>query len=94
MVKVIGIKYEIRPPRLCGLRLAVLKENGDHTSFSFDLKYHDMQDVIDFLVLRQTYEAGLARKWKEGLLIYFKCLNCIVQVINYFNLLKVNDSEV
>ncbi|XP_026813207.1 bromodomain and WD repeat-containing protein 1 [Rhopalosiphum maidis] len=66
MVKVIGIKYEIRPPRLCGLRLAVLKENGDHTSFSFDLKYHDMQDVIDFLVLRQTYEAGLARKWKEG----------------------------
>jgi len=66
MVKVIGIKYEIRPPRLCGLRLAVLKENGDHTSFSFDLKYHDMQDVIDFLVLRQTYEAGLARNWKEG----------------------------
>lgn len=74
MVKVIGIKYEIRPPRLCGLRLAVLKENGDHTSFSFDLKYHDMQDVIDFLVLRQTYEAGLARKWKEGKILILKVL--------------------
>jgi len=94
MVKVIGIKYEIRPPRLCGLRLAVLKENGDHTSFSFDLKYHDMQDVIDFLVLRQTYEAGLARNWKEGLLIYLKYLNCIVKAINYYYLLKVNVSGV
>lgn len=94
MVKVIGIKYEIRPPRLCGLRLAVLKDNGDHTSFSFDLKYHDMQDVIDFLVLRQTYEAGLARNWKEGLLIYFTYLNCKVKAINYNNLLKVNVFEV
>lgn len=83
MVKVIGIKYEIRPPRLCGLRLAVLKENGDHTSFSFDLKYHDMQDVIDFLVLRQTYEAGLARKWKEGLdfLIHIKIKFTIISIL-------------
>ena len=32
----------------------------------FHLRYHDMPDVIDFLVLRQTYNTAVQRKWKVG----------------------------
>lgn len=35
---------------------------GEH----FSLKYHDMPDVIDFLVLRQHYDIAMARNWKPG----------------------------
>ena len=62
----IGIKYEIRPPRLCGLRLAVMTEDRQLTAHSFDLKYHDISDVIDFLVLRQLYDVAVSRNWKLG----------------------------
>jgi hypothetical protein len=65
-VKVIGIKYEIRPPRLCCLKLALMNEDGRLTGENFTIKYHDMADVLDFLVLRQTYETALARHWKPG----------------------------
>lgn len=65
VVKVIGIKYEIRPPRLCCLKLAML-ENGRLTGDNFTIKYHDMADVLDFLVLKQTYDTALARNWDSG----------------------------
>ena len=66
LCKVIYIKYEIRPPRLCGLRLNVMNEDKKLTGQSFDLKYHDISDVIDFLVLRQSFDAAMARSWKLG----------------------------
>lgn len=36
------------------------------TPHSFDLKYHDITDVIDFLVLRQLYDTAMSRNWKIG----------------------------
>lgn len=66
LVKVIGIKYELRPPRLCCLRLAVMKENGRLAGDRFTIKYHDIPDVIDFFVLKQTYDVAMARNWKIG----------------------------
>ena len=56
MVKVDEIRFEIRPPRLCVLKLAILnqstsEETGDHIT----IKYHDMNDVVDFLVLYQVF---------------------------------------
>ncbi|KAH8021540.1 hypothetical protein HPB51_015936 [Rhipicephalus microplus] len=30
----------------------------------FDIRYHDMPDVIDFIVLRQTYDTAMRRNWK------------------------------
>ncbi|XP_020710625.2 PH-interacting protein isoform X2 [Athalia rosae] len=71
-VKVVGIKYEIRPPRLCCLKLAVMDEDGRLTGDNFTIKYHDMADVLDFLVLRQTFETALARSWYEG--DRFRCM--------------------
>lgn len=66
LVRVIGIKYEIRPPRLCCLKLALINEDGRMTGRTFTIKYHDMPDVLDFLVLRQTYETAVARNWSPG----------------------------
>lgn len=71
-VKVVGIKYEIRPPRLCCLKLAIMNEDGRLTGENFTIKYHDMADVLDFLVLRQTFETALARSWSLG--DRFRCM--------------------
>uniref|UniRef100_A0A8C8F9H1 Bromo domain-containing protein n=1 Tax=Oncorhynchus tshawytscha TaxID=74940 RepID=A0A8C8F9H1_ONCTS len=53
-VKITGIKYEVCPPTLCRLKLTLI-DHGTRkiTDKSFYVKYHDMPDVIDFLVLRQ-----------------------------------------
>lgn len=66
MVKVVGIKYEIRPPRLCCLKLALMEENGRLSGDNFTIKYHDMADVLDFLVLKQTYDMAMSRNWTVG----------------------------
>nr|CAD7255825.1 unnamed protein product [Timema shepardi] len=72
LVKIIGIKYEIRPPRLCCLKLGLMDEDGHLTGDTFTIKYHDMADVLDFLVLRQTYDTAIARRWKIG--DRFRCM--------------------
>ncbi|XP_051877105.1 bromodomain and WD repeat-containing protein 3 isoform X3 [Pristis pectinata] len=67
IVKVIGIKYEVGPPTLCCLKLSLLDPiTGKMTGESFSIKYHDMPDVIDFLVLRQLYDEAKKRNWKVG----------------------------
>ena len=60
LVKVIGMKHEIRPPRLCCLKLAIMDpEANELTGDNFSIKYHDMNDVVDFLVLRHNYETSI-----------------------------------
>ncbi|XP_057373055.1 bromodomain and WD repeat-containing protein 3-like [Daphnia carinata] len=67
LVKIIGIKYEIKPPRLCCLKLGLMDPaTGVLTGESFTLKYHDVADVLDFLVLRQNYELAIQRNWQPG----------------------------
>ncbi|XP_055544224.1 PH-interacting protein [Wyeomyia smithii] len=70
--KVIGIKYEIRPPRLCCLKLAIISEDSVPTGRSFVIKYHDMPDVLDFLVLKQTFDTSVRRNWGPG--DRFRCM--------------------
>jgi hypothetical protein len=43
-----------------------MDEDGRLTGENFTIKYHDMADVLDFLVLRQTYDTALVRRWKPG----------------------------
>ncbi|XP_052866159.1 bromodomain and WD repeat-containing protein 3 [Anopheles cruzii] len=71
--KVIGIKYEIRPPRLCCLKLGIINGDGELTDRSFAIKYHDMPDVLDFLVLKQTFDTSMiGRTWGPG--DRFRCM--------------------
>lgn len=72
VVKVIGIKYEIRPPRLCCLKLALINNDGSLTGQTFAIKYHDMPDVLDFIVLRQTFDTAVRRLWGPG--ERFRCM--------------------
>jgi bromodomain and WD repeat domain-containing protein 1/3 len=70
--KVIGIKYEIRPPRLCCLKLALMTDTGNMTDKHFTIKYHDIPDVLDFLVLKQTFDTAISRNWGPG--DRFRCM--------------------
>lgn len=49
-----------------------MDEDGRLTGQNFTIKYHDMADVLDFLVLRQTFDMALARSWSEG--DKFRCM--------------------
>nr|XP_027220954.1 bromodomain and WD repeat-containing protein 3-like [Penaeus vannamei] len=72
-VKIIGIKYEIKPPRLCCLKLGIMDlGRGKLTSDSFTIKYHDMPDVLDFLILKATYNYAMSRHWQKG--DRFRCI--------------------
>lgn len=35
---------------------------------TFTVKYHDMADVIDFIVLKQNYDQAMFYDWKPGIL--------------------------
>lgn len=70
--KVIGIKYEIRPPRLCCLKLALMTDDGNMTDRTFQIKYHDIPDVLDFIVLKQTFDMAISRNWGPG--DRFRCM--------------------
>ncbi|XP_074069963.1 bromodomain and WD repeat-containing protein 1 isoform X2 [Macrotis lagotis] len=65
LVKIVGMRYEVGPPTLCCLKLAFIDPaTGKLLDKSFSLKYHDMPDVIDFLVLRQFYDEARQRNWQ------------------------------
>ncbi|XP_050018018.1 bromodomain and WD repeat-containing protein 1 isoform X1 [Alexandromys fortis] len=65
LVKIVGIRYEVGPPTLCCLKLAFIDPaTGRLTDKSFSIRYHDMPDVIDFLVLRQFYDEARQRNWQ------------------------------
>ncbi|XP_060090216.1 bromodomain and WD repeat-containing protein 1 [Heteronotia binoei] len=65
LVKIVGIHYEVGPPTLCCLKLTLMDHvSGQLLDKSFSLKYHDMPDVIDFLVLRQFYDEARQRNWQ------------------------------
>uniref|UniRef100_A0A8D2M112 PH-interacting protein n=1 Tax=Varanus komodoensis TaxID=61221 RepID=A0A8D2M112_VARKO len=67
LMKIVGIKYEVGLPTLCCLKLAFLdSDTGKLTGGSFTMKYHDMPDVIDFLVLRQQFDDAKHRRWNIG----------------------------
>uniref|UniRef100_A0A8C2T6I4 Bromodomain and WD repeat-containing protein 1 n=1 Tax=Coturnix japonica TaxID=93934 RepID=A0A8C2T6I4_COTJA len=67
LVKIVGIRYEVGPPTLCCLKLAFIDHaTGKHTDKSFSIKYHDMPDVIDFLILRQFYDEARQRNWQAS----------------------------
>ncbi|KAM4701838.1 bromodomain and WD repeat-containing protein 1 [Discoglossus pictus] len=67
LVKIVGIRYEVGPPTLCCLKLTLIDHvSGKLTDQSFSLKYHDMPDVIDFLILRQSFDHAREKNWQTG----------------------------
>ena len=59
------MKIEVKPPRLVCLRLGVIDpETRKLTGLRFNIKYHDMPHVVDFVILRQFYERAVAVDWR------------------------------
>lgn len=71
--RVVDLKIQIGVPRLVCLTLAVVDaKSGQSSGDKFKVKFHDMPNVVDFVVLRQFYERGIERHWKPK--DRFKCL--------------------
>ena len=66
--RVLEVKYEVKPPRLVSVKLGVVASDGQLTNECFTVRYHDMPNVIDFIVLKQFFENGMRRKnyFKQG----------------------------
>ena len=68
IVRVLNVNFVLRPPRLAVLRLALLNPHTlEESGETFTIKYHDMNDVVDFLVLYNTYKASTARGGAGGI---------------------------
>ena len=64
--KVMGLKIEIKPPRLVCLKLCVIDpETNSTTNTKFTIKYHDMPGVVDFVILRQFYNRAIEKDWRS-----------------------------
>ncbi|XP_032791924.2 uncharacterized protein LOC116928899 isoform X2 [Daphnia magna] len=67
LVRILCVTYEVEPPRLVCLKLGSLEpKNGALTRKTFVIKYHDMEEVPDFLVLKQDYDAAITRQWNSS----------------------------
>lgn len=67
LCRIVSLHYSVGPPTLCCLKLALINpETGNSTGASFTVKYHDMPDVLDFLILRQTFDRAVGRNWRPG----------------------------
>lgn len=71
--RVVDLKIQIGVPRLVCLTLAIVDpKSGQPSGDKFKVKFHDMPNVVDFVILRQFYERGIERHWKPK--DRFKCL--------------------
>ncbi|CAG0887382.1 unnamed protein product [Darwinula stevensoni] len=67
LVKVTGMHFELRPPRLACIKLSLVNPStGRCSETNFTIKYHDMNGVLDFLVLKQIYDRSMGVTWRPG----------------------------
>ncbi|VDM38223.1 unnamed protein product [Toxocara canis] len=60
------VKYSRKPFRLTTVRLARIDENGVRSGLVFSVKYHDMENVPDFIILRHLYNESVSRRYQPG----------------------------
>jgi hypothetical protein len=65
--KVIDLRIEIKPPRIVCLKLKI-----SSTGHEFDVSYHDMAHVVEFVILRQYYDRSISKNWRPK--DRFRCL--------------------
>lgn len=61
--RVVDIVYRVGPPSLCTLLL----EFANHPGIQISLKFRDIDDVLDFLVLKERFNRGMAQRWQVGM---------------------------
>lgn len=65
-VRVLDVRFELLPPRLCCVQVECTDPVDASCAEPFWIRYHDTSDVIDFLVLYQSFQTAMERDWKPG----------------------------
>ncbi|XP_022655767.1 PH-interacting protein-like isoform X2 [Varroa destructor] len=65
-VRVLNVRFELLPPRLCCVQVECTDPVDAGCAEPFWIRYHDTSDVIDFLVLYQSFQTAMLRDWKPG----------------------------
>ncbi|EYC02604.1 hypothetical protein Y032_0099g3203 [Ancylostoma ceylanicum] len=60
------VRYVRKPYRLTVVRLAQTDGDGQRTGASWTVKFHDLANVPDFIILKQHYDASVAQNVQEG----------------------------
>ncbi|KAK6107108.1 WD domain G-beta repeat family protein [Brugia pahangi] len=60
------IRYLRKPYRLTAVKLAQTNVAGVRTGLIFSVKFHDMENVPDFIILRHLYDESVARRYQPG----------------------------
>ncbi|MCP9257230.1 hypothetical protein DINM_000465 [Dirofilaria immitis] len=60
------IRYLRKPYRLTAVKLAQTNAAGVRTGLVFSVKFHDMENVPDFIILRHLYDESVARRYQPG----------------------------
>ncbi|CAF0763655.1 unnamed protein product [Rotaria sordida] len=72
---VIGVSISFsdkQPPRVINVRLQLLNPDTlEATSRRISVKFHDVDGIADFIILKQHYVQALQREWKTG--DHFRC---------------------
>ncbi|XP_065677102.1 bromodomain and WD repeat-containing protein 3 isoform X2 [Hydra vulgaris] len=73
LCKLVGISYDVHPIKLCSLKLELIgKKKSSGRKQTITVRFHDIPNVVDFLVLKHIYEESLMHFWKEG--DRFRCI--------------------
>ena len=65
--KIVDIKYDVKPPRLVTVKMvAIDPQTNESMSFHLSVRYHDIENVVDFIILKQIYDLSVSREWKVG----------------------------
>lgn len=66
--RVVNIKYYIKPPRLVSVKLNIIDPDAENpnTNISFTIRYHDVANVVDFIILKKLYDLSISRNWQVG----------------------------
>ncbi|CAF3597199.1 unnamed protein product [Rotaria socialis] len=67
---VIGVSISFsdkQPPRVINVRLQLLNPDTlEATSKRISVKFHDIDGIADFIILKQYYDQAVQREWKAG----------------------------
>ncbi|OUC41253.1 putative Bromodomain protein [Trichinella nativa] len=62
------VTFHLHQVRSCRLQLTRInpRSSAEQSSFTFHVCFHDIPNVIDFIVLRQLYDSSIRRRWRSG----------------------------
>ncbi|KRY11436.1 Bromodomain and WD repeat-containing protein 3 [Trichinella patagoniensis] len=60
------VTFHLHQVRSCRLQLTRInpRSSAEQSSFTFHVCFHDIPNVIDFIVLRQLYDSSIRRRWR------------------------------